>query len=1318
MKKHFTKITAMLLVVISLVSLCVVPAAAAGSYPMSCSIYYKDESGKTVATTKTFTMNAADTSAQQTKYYSPTVSGYALKNSSDSYVTYAMMDKSFPASNYVRNGTATYTVYYVKTASSTITYQYEDRSGTAAPTKTVTGKEGASFSVTSPTVTGYTPNRTTVSGTYGDGNHSVYYYEKSYTISYNANGGSGAPSSQTKWHTTNLKLSSTTPTRTGYTFQGWSTSSSATSASYSAGGTFSTNANTTLYAVWAKNKYTISYNANGGSGAPSSQTKTYGLDLTLSSTTPTRSGYTFKGWGTSSSSTTASYQPGGKYTSNSSATLYAVWESNAPTTYTVSYNANGGSGAPSSQTKTHGVTLTLSSTKPTRSGYTFLGWSTSSSATSASYSAGGSYTTNASCTMYAVWSCSHSSTSQSYVTGCDWERTCNTCGVVTSTGTTHGPYNYGSWSYYSTSQHRRTKNCSYGDYSTYEYGSHSTSIEYESYSSTQHKYYSYCSTCASMIGSASYEAHDFTSTTSGGKTISVCNDCGYTKETVQTYTVSYNANGGSGAPSSQTKTYGVTLTLSSVVPTRSGYTFMGWGTSSSSTSASYSAGGSYTNNASITLYAIWNCPHSSTTQTYITGCDWQRVCSTCGTVTSTGTTHGPYTYSAWEYYSTTQHLRYKNCNYGDYSEAQYQGHSLFTKFEQYNASQHKYYSYCSECDSMVGNSQTEAHSFTSTESNGSIIYTCSECGYSYSVKKTYTVSYNANGGISAPSSQTKIHGETLTITSAKPTREGYDFKGWATSSSATSATYAAGGSYTSNASATLYAVWEKTIYTVTYNANGGSGAPASQTKTFGQSVTISSVQPTRTNHAFMGWATSSTATTPEYYGGETYYADASVTLYAVWIERNYDFSISNLSTTPGEVYQYEKISISFRTDSWDRNLPYDDIPVEVLLNGSVIYSTKVDFIKYGVQNFTFDLNVGALLGQQTLVARINWADHENETRTTNNSVSTTFTVKKLIETSTESVTVNGDYVEGFEVISSFYVTNEAASDIIPSDGVSFDFVVYSMNGSSTNVVSQQTWSNVVIPAGGRNLVYFKWKVPAGSAGTTYFCKGTINPGRMDNENNSANNTTEFAVLAQSIATSQTPNTRYEDKAPSGYNANVTAPTTKAGTATWNMWVYEGGRLVLKNYGISVTSINPEVSPGANCSTAIKAGSVWTMKSGYGITMNWSPDIVSKSGCVMPSSDAYTSPQNVYATFSEFGYSTASDKYRTLESVGGAYKFEANADADGNERLHFIPVYVENGNYIVSVTATQIWTPAGMITATRNTNTINIDGTIYDDWYQG
>ena len=61
--------------------------------------------------------------------------------------------------------------------------------------------------------------------------------------------------------------------------------------------------------------------------------------------------------------------------------------------------------------------------------------------------------------------------------------------------------------------------------------------------------------------------------------------------------------------------------------------------------------------------------------------------------------------------------------------------------------------------------------------------------------------------------------------------------------------------------------------------------------------------------------------------------------------------------------------------------------------------------------------------------------------------------------------------------------------------------------------------------------------------------------------------------------------------------------------------------------------------------------------------------------------------------------------------------EENPHAD-NRRIHFIPVYVPNGNYTVSVTAEQIWTPAGMITAVRNANTVIIDGSIYDDYYLG
>lgn len=148
----------------------------------------------------------------------------------------------------------------------------------------------------------------------------------SYTVSYNANGGSGAPGSQTKWKDQTLTLSGTKPTRTGHSFLGWSTSSTATSATYSAGGSYTTNAGATLYAVWKANTYTVSYNANGGTGAPASQTKTYGKTLTLSSTKPTRTNYNFKGWGTSSSATTVSYAAGASYTANAVITLYAVWE--------------------------------------------------------------------------------------------------------------------------------------------------------------------------------------------------------------------------------------------------------------------------------------------------------------------------------------------------------------------------------------------------------------------------------------------------------------------------------------------------------------------------------------------------------------------------------------------------------------------------------------------------------------------------------------------------------------------------------------------------------------------------------------------------------------------------------------------------------------------------------------------------------------------------------------------------------------------------------------------------------------------------------
>lgn len=152
--------------------------------------------------------------------------------------------------------------------------------------------------------------------------------------------------------------------------------------------------------ISAKTSYTVSFNANGGTGAPSSQTKWYGTNLTLSSTKPTKTGYSFTKWNTKSDGSGTSYYPGGTYSSNSGATLYAIW---TPNTYTVSYNLNGGTGSISNQTKIHNQTLTLTSTKPSRTNYEFVGWNTQSNGGGTTYLPGSSYTSNSEIVLYAIW---------------------------------------------------------------------------------------------------------------------------------------------------------------------------------------------------------------------------------------------------------------------------------------------------------------------------------------------------------------------------------------------------------------------------------------------------------------------------------------------------------------------------------------------------------------------------------------------------------------------------------------------------------------------------------------------------------------------------------------------------------------------------------------------------------------------------------------------------------------------------------------------------------------------------------------------------
>ncbi|MCR5522243.1 MAG: InlB B-repeat-containing protein, partial [Clostridia bacterium] len=204
----------------------------------------------------------------------------------------------------------------------------------------------------------------------------VTYYRyrtitKTYTVRFDANGGSGAPSNQTKIHGKTLTLSSTKPTRTGYTFNHWDAWPNGGGASYMPGGQFTYNDDSTLYAIWEPHTYTVSYNANGGTGAPSSQTKTYGVDLKLSNQIPTRTGYTFLGWSKSSTATTATYPYAGTYTDNAGATLYAVWQVKS---YTLTYILSGE--VYQTTTYNYGASVEPAPTPPERDNMTFAGWTT------------------------------------------------------------------------------------------------------------------------------------------------------------------------------------------------------------------------------------------------------------------------------------------------------------------------------------------------------------------------------------------------------------------------------------------------------------------------------------------------------------------------------------------------------------------------------------------------------------------------------------------------------------------------------------------------------------------------------------------------------------------------------------------------------------------------------------------------------------------------------------------------------------------------------------------------------------------------------
>lgn len=233
----------------------------------------------------------------------------------------------------------------------------------------------------------------------------ILYAKWTATITYdgNTNSSGAAPSSQTAIAgPISLRLNTGTLVKSLYTLVGWNTLADGTGDSYALGGTYELAGNVTLYAQWVENgKYLITYFGLGAtSGVPASATVTQTSSYTVSSNTPVRTGWTFRGWNTKADYSGTSYSASGTFTPTANTNLYAKWEA------TVSFNINTGSGTtPTTQTLLDGASFTT----PTTSGfsktyYNFDGWNTAADGSGDSFLGGTSYKFSTPMTLYAQWS--------------------------------------------------------------------------------------------------------------------------------------------------------------------------------------------------------------------------------------------------------------------------------------------------------------------------------------------------------------------------------------------------------------------------------------------------------------------------------------------------------------------------------------------------------------------------------------------------------------------------------------------------------------------------------------------------------------------------------------------------------------------------------------------------------------------------------------------------------------------------------------------------------------------------------------------------
>lgn len=198
-------------------------------------------------------------------------------------------------------------------------------------------------------------------------------------------------------------------------FKEWNTDASGSGTGYQADAKVTLETDMILYAIWQDSsteepepeveKYTVTYNANGGSGSvPEQQTVEKGSTITIAhNTLIAPEDKRFKEWNTVSTGLGTSYQAGqSDVVVNTKLDLYAIWVDDL---VTITFNANGGSGSvdPVQVLRNHEQTLPKEDAFTAPEGKEFLKWNTTSAGNGTSYSANGKITPDNNVTLYAIW---------------------------------------------------------------------------------------------------------------------------------------------------------------------------------------------------------------------------------------------------------------------------------------------------------------------------------------------------------------------------------------------------------------------------------------------------------------------------------------------------------------------------------------------------------------------------------------------------------------------------------------------------------------------------------------------------------------------------------------------------------------------------------------------------------------------------------------------------------------------------------------------------------------------------------------------------